>query len=97
MVDIWVQVVDSNGVDAKGLHEGGIAKADVGVAEGVLAQGRIIPRAATRLVGHADDLELLATLGVDKVVALNLQRGNSRHKRGSKSHESSRELNNVSI
>jgi len=73
VVQVGVKVVDSDSVDTKDLHEGGIAKTVVLVAEGVLALGRVIASSTTGLVVNTNDLESVAALGVDEVPALDLE------------------------
>lgn len=72
MVKLRVQVVDANRVDAEDLHEGGVAAAGLGLAEGVVAVGRVAGGAAG-LVVHANDLEAVARVRVDEVPALDLE------------------------
>jgi hypothetical protein len=80
MVEIWVQVVDTNGIDAHDLHEGGISLALLGLAQRIrLGVGE--GSAASGLIGDADDLEFLARLGVVEVLSLDLQRRNGSNER----------------
>lgn len=69
MVQVGIQVVHTDGIDTKNLHQGSISHADVTVAEGVLALVRLVAGRATGLVGDTDDLETVAGRGVDEVVA----------------------------
>lgn len=72
VVQVRVEVVDADRVDAEDLHKRGVASAGLGVTEGVMAVGGV-PGRATGLVVHADDLEAVAGVRVDKVPALNLE------------------------
>lgn len=56
MVHVGVDVVDPDGVDAEDLHEGGIAKTLVLVAEGVDAGAWVVSGRATGLVGDTNNL-----------------------------------------
>ena len=85
MVDVRGQIVHADGVDAENLHESSIAQADVGVTQGILALSGFIPVLTTRLVGHTNNLELLAIV-VDEGVALDLQRLDGGDNRSSKSY-----------
>lgn len=80
MVQVGVQVVDANGVDAEDLHESGIADAGLGVAEGIMGVGGVASR-ATGLVVHANDLEAVPGVRVDEVPALDLEGRNSGYQR----------------
>ena len=97
MVDIGVQVVNADGVDTKNLHESGIALALLGVAQGVLAGIRVVAGAASRLVGHTNDLELVTGIRVDEVLALNLERLKGADGRGGQGHESRLELTSMLV
>ena len=90
VVGIGVEVVNTNGVDSKNLHQSGVSQAGVRVAKRVAIAG--VSRAATRLVSHADNLKLLAGGAVDEVGPLDLHLGDSRHERSRKGHDGGREL-----
>jgi hypothetical protein len=82
VVDVGVQVVDTDGVDAHDLHESSISKASSRVTERVRAV-LLEARAATGLIGDANNLELVASLGVVELVALDFQsRDSSSERRG---------------
>jgi len=94
VVQIWVQVVNSDRIDAENLKNGRISEAGVFVAKGILSQIRVVRRRTTRLVGGANDLEAVARVGIDKVVALDLERLHSSSKGGAERDEAGLELNN---
>ena len=79
MVQVGVQVIDPDRVDAQGLHQGGVTKTDVLVRERVAAVTGVISGTSTRLIGDTDDLEGVASLGVDELVALHLERLHGSH------------------
>lgn len=81
VVDIGAQVVHTDGVDTEHLEQSSVTLANLSVRERVLAVGGIVARAATDLVGHTNDLELITTVGIDEAVAVDGQSGHS----GSKS------------
>ncbi|POY43556.1 hypothetical protein C3007_09845, partial [Avibacterium gallinarum] len=62
------------------------------VAQRILSSGRVVASAAARLVGHSDDLELVASLGVDEVGSLDLEGCDGTDYRGPKGHECSVDL-----
>jgi hypothetical protein len=95
VIDIRVKVVDADGVDTKNLHESSISHAFILVAQGVLPRGRVVAGTASRLVGHTNNLELVASFGVDEVSSLDLQRRNGTHNRGPEGHESGVDLNRM--
>lgn len=70
MVQVWVDVVDTDGVDAQHLHEGGVTEAVILEGQSILSRVGVVASAATRLVGDANDLEAVASGVVDEVVAL---------------------------
>lgn len=86
MVQIGVQVVDADSVDAHDLHECRIAQASVGMAEGILSCFGIVSCAATGLIRDTGNLKHIAVI-IDKVGALDLERLDSSHDRGEESHE----------
>lgn len=91
MVDVGVQVVDTDGVDTKDLHQSSITLALLRVAEGVLARHGVVAGTASWLVSHTDNLELVARVGVDEFLALDfegLHSGDGRAGHRGQSHES---------
>lgn len=95
VVDVRVKVVDTDGVDTENLHESGITLALLGVAEGIDAGLGVVASTASRLVGHTNDLELVAGVGIDELLALDLQgldSGDGRGGQGAEGHESRLEL-----
>lgn len=72
VVGVGVEIIDTDSVDTKHLHEGRIAKAGALVRERVTGTGPVEARAATRLVGNADNLEAVASGLVGEVAALDL-------------------------
>lgn len=70
MVDVGIDVVDTDSVDTEHLHESGVAKAVVLVRQRVLANVRVVARATARLVGDTDDLVAVTTVIVDEVLAI---------------------------
>lgn len=97
VVDIGVKVVDADGVDTKNLHESSISHTLILVAQRVLSRGRVVTGTTSRLVGHTNNLELVASFGVDEVSSLDFQRRNGAHDRGPKGHESGVDLECMSI
>lgn len=90
MVDIRVKVVDADGVDTKNLHECSITLALLRVAQRVNASLGVVASTASRLVGHTDNLELVASVGVNELLALNLKgldSSNGRGSQGAQGHE----------
>lgn len=81
MIDIRVQVVYPDGIDAQDLHQGGIAHAHGTIAQWILSEIWIIPRGAARLIGNTDDLELIARVGVYEGVSPDLERRKGRSER----------------
>lgn len=67
VVQVGVQVVDTDGVGTETLEEGSIAHADISVAEGILVVLGIVASAAANLVVETNDLELLAALGYEGI------------------------------
>lgn len=91
MVLVGVQVVDTNGIDTHNLHEGSISQASLRIAEGIRAfEGEA--GASTGLICDTDNLELVASLGVVELVALDFQRRNSSDERCGKRDESGLDL-----
>ena len=97
MVDIGIEVVHANGVDAEDLHQGSITLALLRVAQRILAGFGVVTSAASRLVSHTNDLELVASVGVDEVLALNLERLKGADGRGGQGHESRLELTSMLV
>ena len=84
-----VNAVDTDGVGAQRLHQGSISETDLSVGEGIPAVAWVISGASTRLIGDTHDLEGVARLGVDKLVALYLEGLDSGCQRGcAERHES---------
>ena len=73
MVQVGVDVVNTDGVDAENLHESSIAHASISVGQRVLAIFRLVTSAATGLVANTNDLELVTRVGVVEFVALDLE------------------------
>lgn len=92
VVDVGVKVVDANSVDTQNLHQSSISEALLLVAQRILSSGRVVAGAAAGLVGHSDDLELVASLGVDEVGSLDLEGSDGTNYRGPKGHEGSVDL-----
>ncbi len=93
VVQVGVDIVHADGVDTQNLEQGGITQADIGVAEGVAAGLLVVAGRAAGLVGDADNLQAVAGLGVDEVLALDLkgrdgdgERCAERQERGLKLH-----------
>jgi hypothetical protein len=90
VVDVRAQVVHADGVDAHDLHKSSITHADLRVTEGILTRSLgVVASAATGLVGDADDLDPLASVGLDKVSAPNLEGLDGSHRGGGEGHEGS--------
>jgi hypothetical protein len=92
VVEVGVQIVDSNSVDTKNLQQGGVTAADLAVRERILAVAGIIPSASTDLVGHTNNLKLIASVGVDKAAALDGKCRNSSGERGAQGDKSGLKL-----
>lgn len=87
MIDVGIQVVDTDGIDAHNLHESSISHARLGLTERIRA--RVCKgRAAAWLVSNANDLELVASLGVVELIALDIKGRNGNGQRRSKRVES---------
>jgi hypothetical protein len=91
VVDVGVQVVDTDGIDAHDLHEGSISETRSGIAEGIRAV-LLEARAATGLIGNSNNLKLVAGLGVVELVALDLHRRNGSNERRGERDESRLDL-----
>jgi hypothetical protein len=88
MVEIGVEVVDADGIHpwipgqreqearsdirTQPLHQGGISKTHIAIAQRVDAAAWFEPGRPAWLVGDADELEAVARLRVDKIGALDL-------------------------
>lgn len=83
VVQVWVDVVNTNGVDTQHLHDGGVTKAGVLFGQRVHSIVRRVASAAARLVCDANDLVSVTSRIVDEVAALDLDGGNSSGQRGS--------------
>lgn len=97
MVDVRIQVVNTDRIDTKNLHESSISHAFVFVTERISSAGRIVTGTASRLVGHTNNLEFVASLGVDEVSSLDFQRRHGADNRGPKGHEGGFDLVRMSI
>ena len=97
VVRIGVEVVDTDSVDAENLEQGGITEALVGIRQGVVARRLVVGSGAARLIINADNLEAVASRGVDKVLALNLKRLDSRGDGCAKRKESRVNLESVQV
>lgn len=82
MVQVGVDVVDTDGVDTQHLHEGSIAKAVILVAQGVYSRAGVVASRATRLVGNTHNLEAVASGVVDEERTLNIDGGYGSGQRG---------------
>ena len=87
VVGVRVEVVNTDSVHTKNLHERSITQASIGVGKRIFPSLGVISCATTRLVGHANDLELVA-IGIDKVVARDGERLNRRDGGGAEGHKS---------
>lgn len=92
VVKVGVNVVNTDGVDAESLHEGSITHASIGVGQRVLVLRGLVAGAATGLVANTNDLELVARVGVIKVVALDFEGLDGADGRGGERHQSSLDL-----
>lgn len=82
MVQVGIDVVNTNGIDTEQLHDGGITEAGVLVGQRVHSTGGRVASAAARLVCDADDLVSVTGRIVDEVAALDLDGGDSSGHRG---------------
>lgn len=82
MVQVRIDVVHTNGVDAKHLHDGSITEAKVFAGEWVYAAGGRVSSASSRLICDTDDLITITCRIIDEVIALDFDRGNSRSQSG---------------
>lgn len=79
VVQIRINVVDTNGVHTQDLHKGSVSKAAIFVGQRI---GRTIEAStATRLVCDTDDLVSIASDIVDEVVSLDVDGGNGSSER----------------
>ena len=97
MVDVGVKVVNTDGINTKNLHKSSISHTGFRMAQRVLSSGRVVTGTASRLVGHTNNLEFVASIGVDEVGSLDLQRRNGIDDRGPKGQESRLDLNRMSV
>lgn len=91
VVQVGVEVVHANGVDAHDLKKSRITQAGFGVAERVFARLGVISSTTAGLVGNTNKLELVA-VSVDKVSSLDGERLDSSHSGGGEGHERSLHL-----
>ena len=94
VVQVGIQVIHANSVDTENLHESCIPHTLVLVAERILSFLGVVSSTTTGLVGHANNLESLASLGIHKVVSLDLERSDSSNPsdRGREGHKGGFEL-----
>lgn len=83
VVQVRVDIVNTNGVDTKVLHDGSVTEAEVLVGQRVHAGGRRVARATARLVSDTNDLVTVASRIVDEVTALDFDGGDGSGQRGS--------------
>ena len=82
MVDVRAQVIYTDGVDAQNLHQRSIAHANSSIAKRVDAALGLVAGRSSGLVGHTNNLKTVASLGVDEVVALDIQGRDGGHEGG---------------
>lgn len=82
MVQIGVDVIDTNGVHAQNLHESSITKAVILVAERVHSRLGFVSSRATGLVCDSHDLETVASGVVDEERTLHINGGHGSGQRG---------------
>ena len=97
MVDVGVKVVNTDGINTKNLHKSSISHTGLRMAQRVLSSGRVVTGTASRLVGHTNNLEFVASIGVDEVGSLDLQRRNGIDDRGPKGQKSGLDLKRMSV
>jgi hypothetical protein len=95
VVDIGVQVVNTDSIDTENLHESSITQALLLVTQRVLARLGVVSGTAPRLVGHSNDLEGIAVI-IDKASSVNLERLDCRDSRGTERHECRLDLEEIS-
>lgn len=69
VVQVRVDIVDSDGVDAQLLHQRRVSKTDVPIAQRVGAAARVVAGGSTWLICKPDDLEAVVGDRVDEVGA----------------------------
>lgn len=74
VVEVGINVVDTNGVHTQDLHQGSVSKAAIFVGQRI--GGSIVTSTATRLVGNTNDLIAVASGIVDKKISLHVNGGN---------------------
>lgn len=70
VVEGWVDIVHSDGIDTEPLHESRISQADLAVGERILSRLWLVSRRSAWLIGNTDDLEALAGLLNNEIRAL---------------------------
>lgn len=94
MVQVGVEVVHANGVDAHDLQKSRITQAGIGITERVLARLGVVSSTTAGLVGNTNKLEFV-TVGVDKVGSLDGERLDGSHGGGGEGHERSLHLQHI--
>lgn len=81
MVQVRIDIVDTNGVDAQELHKGSVSETTIFVGQRI--GGKVVASTATRLIGDAHDLVSITSGIVDEVISLDVNGGNGSSQRGS--------------
>lgn len=93
MVQVGVDVVDTNGVDTQNLHQSSITKAVILVAERVDSGRGVVASRATGLVCDSHDLEAVTSGIIDEERALHVNGGDGGGQRGGANEASNGSLN----
>lgn len=97
MVQVRINIVDTNSVDTEALHQRSITETDLGVGERILAVFWVVSRGSSWLVGDTDNLEALASGLDNEIWTLDGERGEGRCELSAKAEERDRSLGDVSI
>lgn len=97
MVQIGVEVIDADGVDAENLHESSITQASIGISKGILALLRLVAGAAAGLVANTNHLEAVASVGNVEFISLDFDGLDGGDNRGGQGHESGLDLKRAHI
>lgn len=90
MIEIGVQVVDTDSIDTQALHQSSISHTHIAITQWIDTTSWIEARTSTRLVCDTQQLESISCDRIDKISALDLDSLNS--ERGFGAQREKREL-----
>lgn len=79
MVEVRINVVDTNGIHTQDLHQSSVSKATIFVGQRI--GGSIVTSTAARLVGNTNDLISVTSGIVDKEISLHVDGGDGSNQR----------------